>query len=215
MTTSTTPTSGSTPKLQQRPLSPASKSPPTTPRGAPAVLTDVKATSYETLVHNYAHPPGHYPTSLDSLDDVGGVGGITSSDLSSSRASTIPKVDESPTATIHEYTYTYGTESFVSTDSAPPRLRRQSEIAASRQMTAPKALEHGSLHRAPRTPKRIIVCCDGTWQDGIIRRQTWMYSNVLKLARCLNYDDERYDPPIPQIVLYQAGIGSEQNIYSR
>jgi len=42
-----------------------------------------------------------------------------------------------------------------------------------------------------------------------------MYSNVLKLARCLNHDDERYDPPIPQVVFYQAGIGSEQNIYSR
>ncbi|KAF8600254.1 hypothetical protein BDV93DRAFT_447913 [Ceratobasidium sp. AG-I] len=82
-------------------------------------------------------------------------------------------------------------------------------------MTAPKALEHGSQHRVPRTPKRIIVCCDGTWQDGLLTRQTWMYSNVLKLARCLNHEDERYDPPIPQIVFYQAGIGSEQNIYSK
>ncbi|KAG8735798.1 hypothetical protein FRC10_010150 [Ceratobasidium sp. 414] len=220
MPTPTTPTSA--PKLSQRPSSPAPGSPPKTPRAAPVVLSDVKATSYGTIIHDYGHPPGHYPSSQDSfpisrdsVDDVGGVGGITSSDLASSQTSTIPKVDDSPTTTMHEYSYTYGVDSFVSTDSAPPRLRRQSEIAASRQMTAPKALEHGSQHRAPRTPKRIIVCCDGTWQDGIISRQAWMYSNVLKLARCLNHDDERYDPPIPQIVFYQAGIGSEQNIYSR
>ncbi|KAG9097582.1 hypothetical protein FRC07_010778, partial [Ceratobasidium sp. 392] len=213
MSSPTVPSSSSTPKFQPRPLSPAPGSPPKTPRAAPAVLSDVKATSHDTITHDYGHIPGRYPSSHDnslssedSVDDVGGVGTITSSDLTSSRASTIPKVDESPTATVHEYRYSYGMDSFVSTDSAPPRLRRLSEIAASRQMTAPKALEHGSLHRAPRTPKRIIVCCDGTWQDGIVRRQTWMYSNVLKLAS---------DPPIPQIVFYQAGIGSEQNIYSR
>ncbi|KAG9095087.1 hypothetical protein FS749_011123 [Ceratobasidium sp. UAMH 11750] len=222
MPTPTTPASRSTPKPTLRPSSPSLGSPPKTPRAAPALLSDVKATSYGTIIHDYGRPPGHYPSSQDSfpisqdsIDDIGGVGGIISTDLTNSRASTIPKVDDSPTTTMHEYSYTYGTDSFVSTDSAPPRLRRQSEIAASRQMTAPKALEHGSQHRAPRTPKRIIVCCDGTWQDGIINRQTWMYSNVLKLARCLNHDDERYDPPIPQIVFYQAGIGSEQNIYSR
>ena len=28
-------------------------------------------------------------------------------------------------------------------------------------------------------------------------------------------DGPRSDPPIPQIVFYQAGIGSEQNIYSK
>jgi hypothetical protein len=162
------------------------------------MLSDVKATSYGAIVHDYGHPPGHYPSSQDSypihqdsLDDVGGVGGIISTDLSSSVESSTLLVHESPTTTMHSHTEEYGVDSFVSTDSAPPRLRRQSEIAASRQMTAPKALQHGSLHRGPRTPKRIIVCCDGTWQDGIIRRQTWMYSNVLKLARCLNHDDER------------------------
>lgn len=179
------------------------------------MLTDVSATSYGTISHDYAQMPGHYPSSFasrDSLDDVGGVGALTLEATSSAMTSSIPRVDESPTTTVH----TYGTDSFVSTDSATPaRIRRVSEIAASRQMSAPKALEHGSVHRAPRTPKRIIVCCDGTWQDGILRKQTWMYSNVLKLARCLNHEDIRYDPPIPQIVFYQAGIGSEQNIYSR
>ncbi|KAJ1303159.1 hypothetical protein OPQ81_011360 [Rhizoctonia solani] len=199
--------------------SPAPGSPQRTPRGAPAVLTDVNATSSETISHDYAYMPGRYPSSVDthpsaqdSIDDVGGVGALTLDDGFSTLTSSIPRVDESPTTSFH----TYGTDSFVSTDSAPPpRIRRASEIAASRQMSAPKALEHGSLHRGPRTPKRIIVCCDGTWQDGIIRKQTWMYSNVLKLARCINHEDMRYDPPIHQIVFYQAGIGSEQNVYSR
>lgn len=147
------------------------------------------------LAHDYAHhPPGHYPSSVDtvptqqdSVDDGLGISLFTT-DLAQSGPDSIPKVHESPTATRSSY----GTDSFVSTDSIPPpRIRRASELAASRQMTAPKALQHGSQHRAPRTPKRIIVCCDGTWQDGLLTRQTWMYSNVLKLARCLNHEDER------------------------
>jgi hypothetical protein len=159
------------------------------------VLSDVNVTSYGSIAHDYAHMPGHYPSSINtlptpqnSLDDVGGVGALTLEDNSSAMTSSIPRVDRSPTATLHSY----GTDSFVSSDSAPPtRIRRASEIAASRQMSAPKALEHGSTHRGPRTPKRIIVCCDGTWQDGVLKRQSWMYSNVLKLARCLHHEDMR------------------------
>ncbi|KZS95997.1 hypothetical protein SISNIDRAFT_451651 [Sistotremastrum niveocremeum HHB9708] len=66
---------------------------------------------------------------------------------------------------------------------------------------------------APKTTsyKRIIVCCDGTWQDGIVKKHRWQYSNVLKLARCLNHEDTRHDPPIPQIVFYQSGVGTETN----
>ncbi|CAE6362832.1 unnamed protein product [Rhizoctonia solani] len=213
------PTTRSSPSTSTKSSSPAPGSPQRTPRGAPAVLTDVNAMASGTIAHDYAHMPGYYPSSVgtnstaqDSIDDVGGIGALTLDDTSSLMTSSIPRVDESPTTSFHAY----GTDSFVSTDSAPPaRTRRPSEIVASRQMSAPKALEHGSIHRGPRTPKRIIVCCDGTWQDGIIQRQTWMYSNVLKLARCINHEDMRYDPPIHQIVFYQAGIGSEQNIYSR
>ncbi|KAB5590561.1 Choline transporter [Ceratobasidium theobromae] len=212
------PAGGSSTNLSTRTEIPGSEM--RTPRGAPAVLTEVSIDTNGTIAQarDYAHMPGHYPSSIatqptpqDSLDDFGGVGGLVLGDTSPILSS-IPNVHESPTTTLHSY----GTDSFVSTDSAPPtRLRRASEIAASRQMSAPKALEHGSTHRGPRTPKRIIVCCDGTWQDGLIKRQSWMYSNVLKLARCLHHEDQRYDPPIPQIVFYQSGIGSEQNPYSR
>lgn len=41
-----------------------------------------------------------------------------------------------------------------------------------------------------------------------------MYTNVLRLARTINHADERFQPPIPQIVFYQSGIGTENNFYS-
>ncbi|KAF8807359.1 hypothetical protein BYT27DRAFT_7164861 [Phlegmacium glaucopus] len=61
--------------------------------------------------------------------------------------------------------------------------------------------------------KRIIVCCDGTWQDGVSESRS-AYTNVIRLARTINHIDERFIPPIPQIVFYQSGIGSEKNFYS-
>ncbi|KAI0825059.1 hypothetical protein BC628DRAFT_1375260 [Trametes gibbosa] len=63
-----------------------------------------------------------------------------------------------------------------------------------------------------RSHKRIIVCCDGTWQDGIIAEQRWKYTNILRLARAINHADERAQPPIHQVVFYQSGIGTE-NLY--
>ncbi|KAI6047671.1 hypothetical protein EDC04DRAFT_11000 [Pisolithus marmoratus] len=62
--------------------------------------------------------------------------------------------------------------------------------------------------------KRIIVCCDGTWQDGIIVKERWKYTNILKLSRALNHVDMRGGVPVPQIVFYQNGIGSSPNLYS-
>ncbi|KAI0778260.1 hypothetical protein BD413DRAFT_465094 [Trametes elegans] len=62
--------------------------------------------------------------------------------------------------------------------------------------------------------KRIIVCCDGTWQDGIVVNQRWKYTNVLRLARAINHVDDRVQPPVHQIVFYQSGIGTE-DIFDR
>lgn len=64
-----------------------------------------------------------------------------------------------------------------------------------------------------RVYKRIIVCCDGTWQDGVSEQRS-AYTNILRLARTINHADERLSPAIPQIVFYQSGIGSEKNFYS-
>ncbi|KAG1862235.1 hypothetical protein F4604DRAFT_2031375 [Suillus subluteus] len=64
--------------------------------------------------------------------------------------------------------------------------------------------------------KRLIVCCDGTWQNGVIAKdsQCWKQTNILKLSRGLEHVDERSGVPIPQIVYYQCGIGCAQNFYS-
>lgn len=86
-----------------------------------------------------------------------------------------------------------------------PLLPRQS---SERSHTHPTFPAHGSTGHQ-RIKKRIILCCDGTWQDGITVNQRWKYTNVLRLARAINHVDERYNPPIPQIVFYQSGIGSD------
>ncbi|EMD42110.1 hypothetical protein CERSUDRAFT_110653 [Gelatoporia subvermispora B] len=66
-----------------------------------------------------------------------------------------------------------------------------------------------------RIKKRIVVCCDGTWQDGIIVEDRWKYTNVMRLARAVNHTDDRFEIPIPQVVFYQSGIGSAPNIYDQ
>ncbi|KAG9314326.1 hypothetical protein JVU11DRAFT_5117 [Chiua virens] len=66
-----------------------------------------------------------------------------------------------------------------------------------------------------KTKKRIIVCCDGTWQDGVVVKERWKYTNILKLSRALHHHDERTNEyTTPQIVYYQSGIGSSPNFYS-
>ncbi|KAK0446409.1 uncharacterized protein EV420DRAFT_1276582, partial [Desarmillaria tabescens] len=64
-----------------------------------------------------------------------------------------------------------------------------------------------------RDRKRLIVCCDGTWQDGVLTQDRLLYTNTLRLARTITNEDTRSDPPIQQIVFYQSGIGSEGNLY--
>jgi uncharacterized protein (DUF2235 family) len=65
-----------------------------------------------------------------------------------------------------------------------------------------------------RVKKRIIVCCDGTWEDGVTITNRQSYTNILRLARTINHEDNRAQPAIPQIVFYQSGIGSDKNWYS-
>jgi uncharacterized protein (DUF2235 family) len=78
----------------------------------------------------------------------------------------------------------------------------------------PRDATVGSSTQPPKTNKRIIVCCDGTWQDGVVVKERWKYTNVLRLSRALKQQDERSELAIPQIVFYQAGIGSSPNFYS-
>ncbi|CAA7265844.1 unnamed protein product [Cyclocybe aegerita] len=73
--------------------------------------------------------------------------------------------------------------------------------------------EHSSQDLRLKVFKRIVVCCDGTWQDGISQHRS-RYTNVLRLARSIHHEDKRFHPAIPQIVFYQSGVGTENNFYS-
>ncbi|EXJ83380.1 hypothetical protein A1O1_07002 [Capronia coronata CBS 617.96] len=67
---------------------------------------------------------------------------------------------------------------------------------------------------APPDPKkRIVVCCDGTWQDSDGDYQT--PSNVTRLARAIPpvgvEKTMTGDHPISQIIFYQNGVGTGSN----
>jgi len=60
--------------------------------------------------------------------------------------------------------------------------------------------------------KRIVVCCDGTWQDAFVSKNPGEYTNIIKLSRMAYHLDHRSPNgiPIPQVIFYQSGIGTDQ-----
>ncbi|KAG2046460.1 hypothetical protein BDR06DRAFT_977471 [Suillus hirtellus] len=70
-------------------------------------------------------------------------------------------------------------------------------------ITARVKLNVAQLPRASTEPfqvgakfkNRIIVCCDGTWQDGLIVKEYWQQTNIL-------------------VIYYHCSIETEHNIYS-
>ena len=50
--------------------------------------------------------------------------------------------------------------------------------------------------------KRLVVCCDGTWNDS---DQGVYYTNVSRLAWAIKPVDAK---GVPQIVFYQSGVGT-------
>jgi Uncharacterized alpha/beta hydrolase domain (DUF2235) len=53
--------------------------------------------------------------------------------------------------------------------------------------------------------KRLIVCCDGTWNDADSAAE---FTNVVRIARAIKPIDTRASPAIPQIVYYHSGVGT-------
>jgi uncharacterized protein (DUF2235 family) len=53
------------------------------------------------------------------------------------------------------------------------------------------------------TKKRLIVCCDGTWNEPATRTNVWRIKNAIASR------DERHDPSVPQWVYYDPGLGTE------
>ena len=65
--------------------------------------------------------------------------------------------------------------------------------------------------KKPYPKKRLIVCCDGTWNAGDIHSKP--LTNVARIARCISNEDNWKNPDDPepnyisQIVHYQRGVG--------
>jgi uncharacterized protein (DUF2235 family) len=61
------------------------------------------------------------------------------------------------------------------------------------------------MDATPQLKKRLIVCCDGTWQ----RLESPYPTNVVKIAQGIQPVDRH---GIPQIVFYDEGIGTESKV---
>jgi len=53
--------------------------------------------------------------------------------------------------------------------------------------------------------KRLVVCCDGTWNDADSAAE---FTNVVRIARAIKPADSRVAPAIPQVVYYHSGVGT-------
>jgi uncharacterized protein (DUF2235 family) len=56
-----------------------------------------------------------------------------------------------------------------------------------------------------RTHKRLVICCDGTWNDA---DNDGRPTNVVRIARAILPLDERMGTGVPQVVYYSAGVGA-------
>ena len=54
---------------------------------------------------------------------------------------------------------------------------------------------------------RLIVCCDGTWQD----LGQGYPTNVVKMVQAITPLDDSKGNPIRQIIYYDEGIGTKQS----
>jgi uncharacterized protein (DUF2235 family) len=60
--------------------------------------------------------------------------------------------------------------------------------------------------------KRLIVCCDGTWNDADSAGE---FTNVVRMARAILPTDVRAGGEVPQIVYYQSGVGTGADLVQR
>jgi uncharacterized protein (DUF2235 family) len=59
----------------------------------------------------------------------------------------------------------------------------------------------------PVAPKRLVICCDGTWQSSVAGLKN-IPSNITRLARSIARSGRDKDKIWQQIVHYDAGIGT-------
>ena len=63
-----------------------------------------------------------------------------------------------------------------------------------------------SVGRAKQDKKRLIGCCDGTWNDSISSDSP--LTNVSRISRLITDIDENSPSRVPQVVYYHTGVGS-------
>jgi hypothetical protein len=56
-------------------------------------------------------------------------------------------------------------------------------MASSHAPLRSSLIPHHAQGSRTRVLKRIIVCCDGTWEDGLTVQDRYMYTNILVSAR--------------------------------
>ncbi|GAA5822626.1 hypothetical protein JCM3770_000136 [Rhodotorula araucariae] len=58
--------------------------------------------------------------------------------------------------------------------------------------------------------KRLVMLCDGTLEDADKQKHEGSLTNIGRLSRAIVETDTRSTPPIPQIKLYQSGVGTDE-----
>ena len=85
-------------------------------------------------------------------------------------------------------------------------------LSMDRQSTKnPFSDEARILGKSHRPPKRLIVCCDGTWKasDHATKGDSSYQTNITRMCHALEDDGVLPDGSlIPQVVYYQAGVGT-------
>jgi uncharacterized protein (DUF2235 family) len=70
------------------------------------------------------------------------------------------------------------------------------------------SLNIGTGRSRAATRKRLIVLCDGTWQDSTDTTSTYP-SNVTRFARALSkWDIDDNNEELKQVIYYQKGVGT-------
>ncbi|GAA5903520.1 T6SS phospholipase effector Tle1-like catalytic domain-containing protein [Sporobolomyces salmoneus] len=60
--------------------------------------------------------------------------------------------------------------------------------------------------------RRLIVCCDGTWQSAVFQQDPERLTNISRLCTAISRQDTRTSPPIEQIKLYIPGPGTGEEM---
>src|SRR5271170_7244098 len=71
-----------------------------------------------------------------------------------------------------------------------------------RQIGGSRSLRFG---RCSMDQKRLVVCCDGTWNDADSAAE---FTNVVRIARAIKPIDSRTNPSTQQVVYYHSGVGT-------